>query len=76
LLPFASFYFLFIYFYFHESGLFNGLSAIEIKKIAPHFDLALKLRSPDIVKQPRSPRPAAGQARIDSANANTDTAHF
>jgi len=35
LLPFASVYFLFISFYFHESGLFNGLRAREIKKFAP-----------------------------------------
>jgi len=76
LLPFASFYFLFISFYFPESGLFNGLRASEIKKFARHFDLALKLQSPDVVKQPQSPRPAAGQARIDSANVNADTAHF
>jgi len=76
LLPFASFYFLFISFYFPESGLFNGLSAIEIKKFARHFDLALELQSPDIVKQPRSPHPAAGQARIDSANGNIGTIKF
>jgi len=34
LLPFASFYFLFISFYFPESGLFNGLRAKETKKFA------------------------------------------
>jgi len=43
LLPFASFYFLFISFYFPESGLFNGLPAIEIRKFTPLSDLALKL---------------------------------
>jgi hypothetical protein len=46
LLPFISFYFLlfpFISFYFHESILFNGLRAIEIKKFACPFRFAQKL---------------------------------
>jgi len=43
LLPFVSFYFLFISFYFHESGLFNELRPMETKKSARFPDLALKL---------------------------------
>jgi len=43
LLPFISLYFLFISLYFPESGLFNGLRAIEIKDFAALSDLTLKL---------------------------------
>jgi hypothetical protein len=61
LLPFGSYLLPFISFYFPESGLFNGLWAIEIRKFACPFRFAQKFVL-DHFKQPWPPaRPVAGQ---------------
>jgi len=69
---FASFCFLFIFFYFLESGLFNGLRAREIKKFARFPQPRAQVVVCNDVKQHRLllVRPPAGRV-VYSVNENT-----
>jgi len=73
---FASFYFLFISFYFPESGLFKGLRPKEIKKILCLVARAAGCRLERFKQRCGLLSPGEWSGRVDSDSENMNKAHF